>query len=135
MLTHEKSANSKVPGVGQQKDMMQKTDNEISKDKPLAQAPLFVAGKIIHVTLEPIARARYLVKTWLGQQHVHIVLSSSRLGCRQKKERTLAANWVPPTNFSELCMGEDMFSHHLPDVMLKVFQELLAQEKLLAVKT
>lgn len=61
----------------------------------------------------------------------------SRLGCwqKQKKERALVGNWVPPTNFSELCIGEDMFSHHLPDVMLEVFDELLAQEKLLAVKT
>eukprot|EP00731_Ephydatia_muelleri_P032065 Em0023g572a len=117
MLTHEKSVDNTVPGVGHQEDVMQKTDREIDKDKPSAQTQLFLAGKIIHVTWEPIAR--------------------TRLGCwqKQKKERALVGNWVPPTNFSELCIGEDMFSHHLPDVMLEVFDELLAQEKLLAVKT
>lgn len=65
MLTHEKSADNKVPNVGQQEDVMQKTDHEIGKDKPLAQTPLFVAGKIVHVTWEPITKTRYLVMTWL----------------------------------------------------------------------
>ena len=43
------------------------------------------------------------------------------------------ANWVPPTNFSELFIGKDMFHHHLPDVMLKAFDELLTQENLFAI--
>lgn len=57
------------------------------------------------------------------------------MGCWHKKETALVAHWVPPTNFSDIFIAEDMFCHHLPDVMLKAFDALLAQEKLLVIRS
>lgn len=48
----------KAPDVGQPADVTQKTESEIGKVKALVQMPLFVAGKVIHITWEPVAGIR-----------------------------------------------------------------------------